>query len=60
MARARELNNMTQKELSKITGIYQSDISKIERGIANPSVATLKRIADGMNMELKIEFINIK
>ena len=60
MARARELKLMTQKELSKITGIYQSDISKIERGIANPSVATLKRIADGMNMELKIEFINIK
>ena len=60
VARARELKHMTQKELSKITGIYQSDISKIERGIANPSVATLKRIADGMNMELKIEFINIK
>lgn len=60
VARARELKHMTQNELSKITGIYQSDISKIERGIANPSVATLKRIADGMNMELKIEFINIK
>ncbi len=54
---ARGLSGMTQKQLSEITGIYQSDISKIERGIANPSLLTLKRLAEGMGMELKIEFV---
>ncbi len=39
------------------TGIYQADISKIERGLANPSVSTLQRLAEGMGMKLKIEFV---
>lgn len=53
---AREIAGMTQKELAEKTGIYQADISKIERGLANPSVSTLKRLADGLNMNLIIEF----
>ncbi|MBQ7765240.1 MAG: helix-turn-helix transcriptional regulator [Lachnospiraceae bacterium] len=53
---ARETVGMTQKELAEKTGIYQADISKIERGLANPSVSTLKRLADGLNMNLVIEF----
>lgn len=57
LANTRENLNMTQKELARKTGIYQGDISKIERGVANPSLSTLKRLADGMNMQLKIEFI---
>ena len=32
--KARELIGMTQKQLSEVTGIYQTDISKIERGKA--------------------------
>ena len=48
---------MTQKQLSDITGIYQADISKIERGISNPSITTLERLAEGMGVELNIEFI---
>ena len=32
------------------------DISKIERGVANPSVATLKRLAKGLGTELVISF----
>lgn len=53
---ARKYLNISQIELSKRTGIIQSDISKIERGISNPSIGTLKRLADSMNMELKIFF----
>lgn len=55
---AREKVQMTQKQLAEKTGIYQSDISKIERGIGNPSLSTLRRIADGVGMELKIEFVS--
>lgn len=54
---AREKNNMTQKELAEKTGIYQADISKLERGLGNPSLSTLKRLADGMGMEVHIDFI---
>ena len=54
---ARKASNMTQKELSERTGIDQADISKIETGNANPALSTLKRLADGMNMVLKLEFI---
>ena len=54
---ARKRNGITQKELSQRTGITQADISKLENGNANPSVRTLKKLASGLNMRLKIEFI---
>lgn len=57
---ARETVNMTQKELSEATGIHQADISKIERGLANPSLSTLKRLARGMNMELHFTFTPLR
>ena len=54
---ARVSQNLTQKELAKRTGINQADISKIENGTRNPSLNLLKRLTDGMDMVLKIEFI---
>ncbi|WHE87820.1 helix-turn-helix domain-containing protein [Lachnoanaerobaculum gingivalis] len=54
---ARTAKNLTQKELSKITGINQADISKLENGTRNPTVSLLKRLAEGMGMELRIQFI---
>ena len=54
---ARNSQNLTQKELAERTGINQADISKIENGTRNPSLNLLKRLAEGMGMVLKIEFI---
>lgn len=54
---ARTSQNLTQKQLSERTGINQADISKLENGTRNPTLNMLKRLAKGMNMELKIEFI---
>lgn len=54
---ARTSQNLTQKELAERTGINQADISKLENGTRNPSVNLLKRLADGMGMMLKIEFV---
>ena len=53
---ARRASGMTQKELSKLTGIAQGDISKLEKGNANPSLRTLIRLAEGMGMQLKVKF----
>ena len=54
---ARARAGLSQTDLSAATGIDQSDISKIERGIANPSISTLNRIADALNCELQISII---
>ena len=57
MVDARISQNLTQKELAERTGIHQADISKLENGTRNPSINLLKRLAEGMGMRLKIEFI---
>lgn len=51
---ARQETGLTQRELSERTGIAQSDISKLENGNANPSIRTLKRLAEAMGKQLKI------
>ena len=51
---ARAIAGISQKELASRTGIDQSDISKIERGVANPSVALLDRIASALGGRLSI------
>ena len=52
VAAARAKKGISQKELSEATGIDQSDLSKIERGVANPSVGTLNRIAEALDAKL--------
>lgn len=54
---ARKSRNMTQKQLSEATGIDQADISKLECGQSNPTLNLLKRLADGLGMSVKLEFI---
>ena len=57
VASARAAAGLSQKQLAERTGIDQADISKIERGIANPSVATLDRIAKALGGKLSISII---
>jgi ribosome-binding protein aMBF1 (putative translation factor) len=57
---ARKKLGLTQQQLAQRTKINQADISKIEKGISNPSLNTLKKLAKGMNMRLQIKFIPIE
>ena len=57
MISARVDQNITQKELSARTGITQADISRIENGTRNPSLSIVKRLAEGLEMQLKLEFV---
>ena len=57
ISEARRNTGLTQTQLAAKTGIDQSDISRIESGDANPSLNTLKRLAAGMDMRLKLEFL---
>ncbi len=58
VAAARAAAGISQKQLASLTGIDQSDISKIERGTANPSVATLERIAAALGGKLSISILS--
>lgn len=53
----REEKALTQQQLAEATGIAQADISRLENGTANPSLKTLKRLAAGLGMQLRLEFI---
>lgn len=59
MIDARTSQNITQKELSDRTGITQADISRIENGTRNPSLSMMKRIAEGLGMQLRLEFVPV-
>ena len=48
---------LTQRDLSKLTGIQQAEICKLENANSNPSFNTLVRLAEGMGKRLKIEFV---
>ena len=49
--------NLTQAELAEKIGISLSDIKKLENGTRNPSLNLLKKLAEGMGMNLKIQFV---
>lgn len=57
VADARAYRQLTQKELAERTGVNQADISKLEKGTRNPTIAILKRLADGLDMDLCIAFV---
>ncbi len=57
MIDARKESGMTQKQLADKTGITQADISRLESGNANPSLRTLQRLAAGMGMRIRLEFV---
>jgi DNA-binding XRE family transcriptional regulator len=44
----------TQSTLAELAGIDQADLSRIERGQANPTMATFGRIAHALNADLRL------
>ena len=52
---ARRFRKMTQKQLAKKSGLPQTTISKIEVGSISPTIATLIKIFDGLDIELAVK-----
>ena len=48
----RVLLNITQQDLADISGVSLRTIKAIEKGNGNPSVDTLRKIADTLGIEL--------
>lgn len=53
----RKALNISQRELSKMSGVNQSNLSKIENGIINPSIATIQKVAACLGHKVELRFI---
>lgn len=47
-------HGMTQQDLAERCGIYQTYLSRIENGAANPSIFLLNALATALGVELHI------
>jgi len=50
----RRSRGLTQRQLSARTGIQQSEISRMEAGAANPTLATISALAHALGAELSL------
>lgn len=53
-------NNLTQEDLCEMTGMSQSNISKILNGKIAPRINTLHKIATTTNTRLVVSFENVE
>lgn len=51
----RRIADLSQEELAAKAGIDQSDLSKIEKGTANPSIKQITRVLSALNQRLTVE-----
>lgn len=52
--------SLTQKELAELSGLTQSNICKIERGVCHPTIESLKKIADATGRKLSVQFTDFE
>lgn len=52
----RETRNLTQKDLAELAGISQPTIAHIEKGTKDPSVTTLSKIANALDIHISTLF----
>ena len=57
LLKLRAESGLTQADLSRLTGIRQSNISRIETGKARPDLATLEKIAHAAGKKLELRFV---
>ena len=57
LAKTREEQNITQMELSKKSRIDQGDISKIEKGIGNPTIAKIRRLFKALGKTVSLTIV---
>lgn len=53
-AASRAARHLTPEALSPLTGLLPSEISRIERGIGNPTAATLLRLAHALGQRMAL------
>ena len=58
IAEVRKKQNLSIRDLAKLADVTPSLLSQIERGLANPSVNSLKSIASSLNVPLFTFFVS--
>jgi len=56
LIQARLEKGLTQEKLAEKIGTKQSAISRLENGLANPSLSFLKRLAEGLDCQVSVRF----
>ena len=56
----RKLRNLTQEDLASTMGIKRPNICRFETGQCNPTLDLLVKIAECMDLEIKIELVDKK
>jgi transcriptional regulator with XRE-family HTH domain len=51
----RKILRITQPDLAEMAGISINTLYKMERGQANPTVEILKKVADVLGLEIKLQ-----
>lgn len=54
LAAARTSRHLSQPELSRVAGVQQAEISRIENGRGNPTLATIERLARALNVRVAL------
>ena len=57
LLKTREEQNITQTELSKLSHIDQGDISKIERGTGNPTIAKINKLFKALGRTISLTLL---
>ena len=50
LRRAREARNISQESLADSSGLHWTEISRLERGIREPKLTTIVRLARGLGI----------
>lgn len=54
LAERRKQLNLTQPDLAAISGLQQSEISRIERGLANPTLSTISPLLAALQLDFAV------
>ena|SRR5829696_7941008 len=54
LAAQRRAQQLTQQQLAALSGIDQAEISRIERGQANPTTATLGALTGALGLDVQL------
>lgn len=54
LIKARDEKNITQTELAKLSHINQADISKLEKGLGNPTLSKISKLLNALDCDIDI------
>jgi DNA-binding XRE family transcriptional regulator len=54
---ARQAAGLTQAQLARKVGVSQQQMAKLERPGANPSIATLRKVADALGVQVHFDLV---